>query len=389
MIHRSSLSHLSTSTVHSSTSTVTKPIKQSQHVVPNVVLNRAVFLINTVVLVGATFLSPSAVAPALQLVPVVGLMVYVGLISGHIPSPLYDRGDRWPREYAIFQLMLLVLTATRLTRSGDESVEDSEDNEDSEDSEDDEDYDYDIEELATFTSWLGSDLNKLFFKGNLDLFTENFTEEMIYFGTAVTLSYAVTKIEWLHKLDASKHLPMPLVFLRNFGLHVAITVAYIWNDMSDPEQSQYKFCRQEYSVVPGFVAPDYSMSRLTHEFAAGWKVFHLSDLWLVRLSHAILYPSILLLYTRRPLTMFFVWVFFIEIDFFHALADASHYVSGPDLAEARLDFQGGVQSACYLNVQVVQTLMAYPLNFLYLATRYGDTAEVVSSVRELSTNCTS
>ena len=61
-----------------------------------------------------------------------------------------------------------------------------------------------------------------------------------------------------------------------------------------------------------------------------------------------------------------------DIDFFHALADMFHYVSGPELAEDRLDFQNG-SNDCYVNVNFVQTLAAFPLNFLYLTTSMGDT----------------
>ena len=56
------------------------------------------------------------------------------------------------------------------------------------------------------------------------------------------------------------------------------------------------------------------------------------------------------------------------------LADMFHYVSGPELAEDRLEFQGQ-ETDCYVNVQFWQTMLAYPLNFVYLTTSLGDTSE--------------
>eukprot|EP00588_Corethron_pennatum_P009500 CAMPEP_0194268120 /NCGR_PEP_ID=MMETSP0169-20130528/2500_1 /TAXON_ID=218684 /ORGANISM="Corethron pennatum, Strain L29A3" /LENGTH=455 /DNA_ID=CAMNT_0039009221 /DNA_START=95 /DNA_END=1462 /DNA_ORIENTATION=- len=342
------------------------------------IVNRAVFVINALVLIGAVAISPSGInigAPGdnanyIQLIPIAGIVIFMGIISGYIPSPLYNRNERWPREYAIAQLVLLIMTASRLTRH----IDNYEEGEELDEEEDEEsyDYDYDIKELASFTSWLGSSLFKLFFKDNYNHFIENFTNELVRFSLVVAASYIVARIDWLKKIDETKNLPLVLVFFRNFFLHVVISIWFIWEDLIDSDGGQLKECRNEHNIEPGFIAPDYPLSQMASEFAAGWKVFHLSDLWLVRLSHAILYPSILLLYTRRPLTLFFIWVMFIEIDFFHMLADMIHYVSGPALAEKRFDFQSH-PTDCYVNVQLLQTLLAYPLNFLYLTTSFGDT----------------
>lgn len=134
---------------------------------------------------------------------------------------------------------------------------------------------------------------------------------------------------------------MTLVFARNCALYFAVSTLFVWENMSDTDGETHKFCKKEFNITPGWVAPeDYSLTQMTSEFTEAWKTFHLSELWLVRMSHAILYPSILLLLARRRLTSFFIWVMFIEIDLFHMLADIVHYVSGPSLAEARLEFQG-------------------------------------------------
>jgi hypothetical protein len=114
------------------------------------------------------------------------------------------------------------------------------------------------------------------------------------------------------------------------------------------------------------------MTTLVTDFVEAWKHFHPSYLMLVCLSHCILNPSILVLLTRRHLTLFFIWLIFIEIDFNNPLTDMFHYVSGPELAEDRLQFQGE-DKACFVNVQFWQTMLAYPLNFVYLTTSLGDT----------------
>lgn len=343
-------------------------------------------VINVLVLLGTSiFISPGITVDSLgndvncylQLIPIAGIAVFVGLISGYIPSPLYRRNERWPTEYAIPQLILLLLTASRLTRYGLDKWEEAEDFEGDGDGDGDDDdydeyeYDYNIRELASFTSWLGTNCFKLFYKER-NLLTERFMEEIFWFGVVVVISYVVTKVEWLNKIDETKNLSLILVFFRNFFLHAIISIWFIWEDLNDPNGIQGQECRTEHGIAPGLIAPDYPYTQLVSEFMAGWKIFHLSDLWLVRLSHAILYPSIILLYTRRPLTVFLIWTMFIEIDFFHALADMFHYVSGPELAEERQEFMGDPHD-CYVNVQLVQTLLAYPLNFLYLSTSYGDT----------------
>ena len=71
------------------------------------------------------------------------------------------------------------------------------------------------------------------------------------------------------------------------------------------------------------------------------------------------------------MTIFLTWVLFFEMDFFQALADMVHYVSGPEMAEDRLDFRDNPNN-CYVNVFLFQTLFAYPMNFIFLTTSLGD-----------------
>ncbi len=309
-------------------------------------------------------------------IPIIGVVIYVGLISGYIPSPLYERNERWPRPYVIFQLMLLILTASRLTRrlDDDEMMQEQED-----DSEDEEyEYDHDVEELTTFTFWMGNMLHKIFYRGEDGPIRELFDvlmEDLIGFVPFVVLFKFMIRYEWVQKIDESKNLSFPFVVARNCLIFLLTTVFCIWEDMNDPEGGQYNYCMDHHKVTPGWVAPNYPVSTIVDEFTSAWKTFHTSDLWLIRLSHAVLYPSILLLLTRRKLSTFFIWLLFMEIDIFHMLADMVHYVSGPSLAEDRLNFQGGAKD-CYLNVYLFQTIFAYPMNFVYLSTSLGDNPQI-------------
>lgn len=196
--------------------------------------------------------------------------------------------------------------------------------------------------------------------------------EFSYLGFGILLTRVVDRHKSLRKWDDS-NLPMPMIFLRNLAILMIVNYWFIYSSLFDPESLQGKYCEKHYNITVGFVAPDYSLTAIATEFADAWKEFHPSNLRLVRMSHSILYPSILLPLTRRRLTTFLVWMLFIEIDFFHLLADMFHYVSGPALAEDRLDFQGG-SKMCYVNVHFVQTMLAYPLNFVYLTTSMGDTS---------------
>ena len=196
-------------------------------------------------------------------------------------------------------------------------------------------YDHDFKELAEFTHWLGSNLYNFFYKEDgLEDFIERVGEDFIFlFASVILFHILVHKSEIFRKINEAKEIPMVLIFLRNLFLFILISIWFIWENMSDPDGDGHIYCEKEHNVTPGWIAPDYPFTQLVTEFAAAWKVFHLSSLWMVRMSHVILYPSILLLLTRQRLTIFLVWIVFIEIDFF---ADMFHYVSGPELAEERL-----------------------------------------------------
>lgn len=106
-------------------------------------------------------------------IPIIGIAIYVGLISGHIPSPLYERNERWSREYAILQIIFLILTASCLTRKANVM-------EDKVDDDDEYEYDLNLEELASFTHWLDStNLHQHFYEGEngIELLTETVGEE--------------------------------------------------------------------------------------------------------------------------------------------------------------------------------------------------------------------
>ena len=323
---------------------------------------------------------------SLSLIPITGMAIYVGLISGYIPSFLYDRNERWPKQYAILQLFFLVATAARLTHSPYVymETEDDDDYEYDQDLEDDDDYyeyNQDFEELTTFSHWLDADLNTWFYK----FFQEDalgsameLAAKLSYLGLAILLAKFVNCHEKLYKWDDSNLAP-PMLFVRNLALFMAIDYLFICNCYFDPENNTAKFCEKQYNITPGFAPPDCPLTDIVKEFTDAWKEFHPSNLRLVRISHSILYPTILLLLTRRRLTTFLVWVLFLEIDFHHLLADMFHYVSAPALAEDRLEFQGGSHN-CYVNVQFLRTMLSYPLNFVYLTTSMGDTSTPASQI---------
>lgn len=62
----------------------------------------------------------------------------------------------------------------------------------------------------------------------------------------------------------------------------------------------------------------------------------------------------------------FIWL----VDYCQMLADMTHYASGPALADERIEFQEA-GSICYPAVHTLQTILAYPLNFVYLTTGYS------------------
>ena len=318
--------------------------------------------------------------------PILGIASYVGIVSGYIPSPLYPRNERWPNLYVRFQILLLALTVLRLRRrraitslSDMEANNNSLTNMEEDDTEEDDDgYDNNLEELSEFTHWLGTNLHKLFYGGAEGLFefVEAFGEEILFFLFAVVISKVVQRQSWLNSWDASETLSMPVVFLRNCILYTLISTFIIWEDYTDTDSGIQSFCHKEYGMTtPGWVAPNYTLAEMTSDFTEAWKTFHLSHLWLIRISHAILYPTILLTLSQRRFTTFLVWTLFNEIDVFHLLADMVHYVSGPELAEQRLEFQAEAKD-CYINVPLFQTLFAYPMNFVYLTTPLGDTHSI-------------
>ena len=226
---------------------------------------------------------------------------------------------------------------------------------------------------------MGTNLHTFFFKEDgLEDLIEVIGEAVLWFIGSVMLSYLVdhSPFETLRKIDETIYLSKTFVFIRNLLLLFAINLYFIHTELSNDEGTMNNYCHQEYSITPGLIAPDYPFSTLASDFASAWKIIHPSYLTLVTLSHSILYPSItiILLLTKRRLTHYFIWLMFIEIDFFHMLADMFHYVSGPELAEDRLEFQGQ-ETDCYVNVQFWQTMLAYPLNFVYLTTSLGDTSE--------------
>lgn len=308
--------------------------------------------------------------------PSVALSVYLGLISGWIPTPLYEGNEMWPRSYAILQLMFIVLTASRLTSRvcqppfpAIEGIQDDDDDDD-----DYWEYKNNMEELSDYSHWNGASLHEIFVhdNGKEQLFSKLILPKLIIFALASAAAHLVNRIGFLHRMDRT-NMPMPFVFLRNLIFLICIELWFISKSFLSPESGHIEYCEKMYNTTTAFIAPDLPFSQIVSEFVTVWKVFHPSHLHWVRLSHSITYPAILLLLTRRRLTHFVIWMIFLEIDFAHLIADMFHYVADPELADERLSFQHGRASNCFVNVKLTRELLAYPVNFLSLTTSFGDT----------------
>lgn len=108
------------------------------------------------------------------------------------------------------------------------------------------------------------------------------------------------------------------------------------------------------------------------DFIRHWRVFHPPHLWLLRLSHAFLYPPILLCLTQRDLKAFFIWfIFLVGIDLNHTTADIVHMVTDPELAMTRLEYEDSETAVCYVDAHAILRMISYPLNFVYLTTPWG------------------
>eukprot|EP00531_Pseudo-nitzschia_arenysensis_P015911 CAMPEP_0116145840 /NCGR_PEP_ID=MMETSP0329-20121206/16838_1 /TAXON_ID=697910 /ORGANISM="Pseudo-nitzschia arenysensis, Strain B593" /LENGTH=368 /DNA_ID=CAMNT_0003641533 /DNA_START=16 /DNA_END=1122 /DNA_ORIENTATION=+ len=305
--------------------------------------------------------------------PSVALSVYLGIISGWVPTPLYEGNEMWPRSYAILQLMFIVLTASRLTsRVCEPPLAAIEGIQDDDDDDDYWEYKNNMEELSDYSHWVGASLHEIFVHDNgKQLFSQEILPKLIIFALASAAAHVVNRIGVLRRMDRT-NMPMPLVFLRNLMFLICIDLWFISKSFLSPESNHIEYCEKTYNTATSFIAPDLPFSQIASEFATVWKVFHPSHLHWVRLSHSILYPAILLLLTRRRLTHFVIWMIFLEIDFAHLIADMFHYVADHELADERLSFQHGPHN-CFVNVKLTRELLAYPVNFLYLTTSFGDT----------------
>lgn len=87
--------------------------------------------------------------------PVLSLSAFLALVSGKIPSPLYRRGDTWPRWYVIIQVAMLCLTSLRLRSSMPQNEEELNYEEDS-GYEEDLDYEEDSGQRADMELYLRS-----------------------------------------------------------------------------------------------------------------------------------------------------------------------------------------------------------------------------------------
>ena len=306
----------------------------------------------------------------LILYPLAALSIYLGVVSGWIPTPLYDGNEKWPRQYAILQLVFVVLTALRLT-SPTHSIGRTRYDDDGNWM-----YKNNLEELFEFSRLDGDSLHEYFVhEDGKQLFSQKILPKLILFALASAAAQVVNRFHFLRRIDHTD-LPITTVFLRNLFLLICVYLWIISNSILSP--GNIAFCEKMYNVTPGFIAPDLPFSQITYEFTTAWKLFHPSHMHWVRLSHSVLYPSILLLLTRRRFTHLILWGVFVGSHFALLIADMFHYVADPQMADERLDFQHEADSACFVNVKLARELLAYPVNFVSLTTSFGDTPSVTS-----------
>lgn len=281
------------------------------------------------------------------------ILFNLGLVSGYIPSPLYPRNTRWPRAYAIFQVVMLLLTFSRLTNPLPTT----------------QNQDLWLEDFAEISQFLGTNLRVVFYDWELFLRggLARIMDELVFFAGVFVLAKFLAKYE--DKSSETKRIWIGYVILRNLLFITMTNYADFYDDMKD-DFEHLVYC-QEINPHRDLFPSEGIQSGIV-SFLEAWKRFHPSHLWSVRLGHAILYPAILMLLTRRRLSEFIIWSVCFEFDFFQLNAEMNHYASGPELADARLDYQGGPNS-CYVGPYMINMVLGYPVNFLFLTTPLGDT----------------
>ena len=285
--------------------------------------------------------------------PFIGICIYMGLCSGYIPSPLYRHGERWPIWYQALQVLLLCLTIGHLDFSQKKEEEELW-----------------LDDLAEMTHFLGTNMWRVFYKeGGFMKGLVNVGSTCLYTAAFYIVAKGIEKLETRQEVskklceEHKKEWSMVWIFLRNLTLFTILTILSVQEDLEEGDISLWcdKVNPEGEFLPPTFDQAQESMM----SFLEAWKTFHPAHLWGVRISHAFLYPTILIMLTRRSLSKFLMWFIFNEIDVFHLLADMTHYASGPDLAYDRIQYQGD-EAICYAGVYTMQTILAYPLNFVYL-----------------------
>ena len=308
--------------------------------------------------------------------PIVVLSAFLGLVSGFIPSPLYRRGDTWPRWYVVVQLAMLCLTSLRLHHK--ESYE--------EDVHYDEDVDMDL--FLDSISLMGNTLYgwRVVLKRSMKLIIVVLLVAVgkhMARNSSMKAPLHVKREMQKAAVSSTSHggsvVGFVLVMMRNLPLFIAICIMFDYMDLRygafGDDCKAERYYSHDY-VNGGFYFSPVPLKDILTEFASKWKEFHPPHLWLVRLSHAILYPSILLCLSQSDIYKFLIWaVFFQGIAVNHAVADYIHIADDPGLAELRLEYQDYSPGECYLDSRTSETLLAFPLNFLYLTTTFGDPDE--------------
>ena len=108
------------------------------------------------------------------------------------------------------------------------------------------------------------------------------------------------------------------------------------------------------------------LSRQVVELSQKWQLYHQPHFLLVRISHAFTYLPVLMCLSRGSLVDFARWrIFMLFVP--DAIADWAHYADSPEIARARLHYEGG-ELCAGVDRHFVRTAVSFPMNWAYLTT---------------------
>ncbi len=153
-------------------------------------------------------------------IPIIGLGLWAGIISGWIPSFLYEKNEKWPFQHMIFQGVLLLLTYLQLERDKISTKAKEK---------------LYTDDLASYSTFLGTNLYKVFYgEGGGYLALQSIGCALVYL-TAAFVPSQIIKMSG----KEGKNVPLGTVFLRNFVLFLALTAFFSWEDLEEGDFGAY------------------------------------------------------------------------------------------------------------------------------------------------------